>query len=134
MAEFTRFIEAMSSEATETKINELSEILNKVLQIITKALDDLTIKMVKLEERVNMLSQRIDNIQLRIQKINTNMPKPEDIQVMSTPEMNIQKDAREGAQATQKIESKAQRPVSTRAAVNVELKELFRKLKSKKSG
>ncbi|MHA1270746.1 MAG: hypothetical protein ACTSPY_13215 [Candidatus Helarchaeota archaeon] len=127
MAEFARFMESISSEATETKINELSDILNEVLQIITKALDDLTFKMVGLEEKVNALNQRIYNLQQRAQNIRI-APRTQ-TSVVSKP-ISVNNASQSTIDQNNQTSSASSKPaVPTKVAVNTELKNLFKKLK-----
>ena len=122
-------MESMSSEAAETKIDELSEILNKVLQIITKALDDLTVKMVGLEERVYSLDQRINDLQNKAQNIKISQPIRQIIQQSNDSKgipVNSPKIIKDNTESQQKT------PVPTGGLVNTELKDLFKKLKKGK--
>jgi len=129
LSEFARFMESISSEATETKINELSDVLNKVLQIITKALDDLTVKMVGLEEEIYFLEQKIENIQRRSKNIQASLSRQEVSQKVVTNKETKPPTTQTQINQPQKQTTENVKPVPLRSAVNTELKDLFKKLK-----
>jgi len=126
-------METISSEGTETKLNELSDVLNKVLQVITKALDDLTVKMVILEEKVYNLDQRLNELQVKIQDKKEQIARNQSALAVAQPApiaSSFQATAgQETNNSAAKEESKQLTPTSARAAVSSELKDLFKKLK-----
>ena len=125
LSEFARFMESISSEGTETKINELSEILNKVLQIITRALDELTVRMVSLEENVNRIDQKFSMLQNRAENIKITEVTIQPIQATSAESLAAPELINDETKETTKQSTE----IPSGAAVSDELKKLFKKMK-----
>jgi hypothetical protein len=117
--DFASFMASISEESAEERISELMEILDKVMQIIMNSTDSLTNRILSLENNVNATMQRIVKLESRPVVAAPAAPGAAPGPAAPAPM----------APPPPKPEPKPLSPVSARAALQSELKQLFARRK-----
>ena len=117
--DFATFMASISGESAEERISELMEILDKVMQIIMNSTDSITNRILSLENNVNATMQRIVTLESR-----PVAAAPAALGVAPGPAAPAPM-----APPPPKPEPKPMSPMSARAALQSELKQLFARRK-----
>ncbi|MHA1131676.1 MAG: hypothetical protein ACTSQI_08590 [Candidatus Helarchaeota archaeon] len=116
--DFASFMASISGDSAEQRITELMEILDKVMQIIMNSVDNLTERVFALENNINTSLQRVANLEAR--------------PTVAVPASGIAPNSAAPAPMAPpppKPEPKPLSPMSARAALQSELKQLFARRK-----
>ncbi len=119
--EFAHFMESISGDSNEQRINELMEILEKVMMIISNSVDSLSGRLFNLDQGVQLMMQRVVGLEQRP------IPPPPGTYPAGAP--GVPAPVTPVAPPPPKPEPKPMSPMSARAALQSELKELFNKRK-----